>query len=254
METLAARMSARSQTILVWWALIFMVIYAAAFIGLLKMVPPPPPTLTPDEVAAFYAKNAMSIKLGAMIASWTSAFMVPLAVVIAVQLARLEKGAPVWSIAQFAGGILMSLFLVLPPLFWGIAAFNPARPAEVTALMHETALLTLVTTDQFYIFQMVAIGYVSLTQKADPHSPFPRWMGYYTLWAALMFEVGAIAFLPKTGPFSWSGLFVFWSPFVIFFTWMTVLAVCLLRAIRLQRGGEQLGPLATSEALSETVS
>jgi len=50
-----------------------------------------------------------------MIASWTSAFMVPLAVVISVQLARLEKGAPVWSIAQLAGGILMSLFLVLRP-------------------------------------------------------------------------------------------------------------------------------------------
>ena len=137
--------------------------------------------------------------------------------------------------------------------FWGIAAFNPSRPAEVTALMHETALLTLVTTDQFYIFQMIAIVYVSLTQKTDPHSPFPRWMGYYTLWAALMFEVGAIAFLPKTGPFSWSGLFVFWCPFLIFFTWMTVLAVCLLRAISLQRRAEQRAPSMTSEALSETV-
>src|SRR5262249_9513362 len=92
METLAARMSARSQTILVWWALIFMAIYAAAFIGLLKMVPPPPATLPPEAVASFYARNALSIRLGAVIASWTSAFAVPLAVVISVQLARLEKG------------------------------------------------------------------------------------------------------------------------------------------------------------------
>jgi hypothetical protein len=254
METLAARMSARSQTILVWWALIFMAIYAAAFIGLLKMVPPPPATLPPEAVAAFYAKNALSIKLGAVIASWTSAFAVPFAIVISVQLARLEKGVPVWSIAQFAGGILMSIFLVLPPLFWGIAAFNPARPPEVTALMHETALLTLVTTDQYFIFQMVAIGYVSLTQKTDSRSPFPRWMGYYTLWAALMFEIGAVAFIPKSGPFSWNGLFVFWCPFLIFFTWLMVLSVCLLRAIRLQGRSAQLEPVVPSEALSHTVS
>src|SRR5262249_42925403 len=124
----------------------------------------------------------------------------------------------------------------------------------VTALMHETALLTLVTTDQYFIFQMVAIGYVSLTQKTDPHSPFPRWMGYYTLWAALMFEIGAVAFLAKSGPFSWNGLFVFWCPFLIFFTWLMGLSACLLRAIRAQRYGSPLEPLVSSEALSQTAS
>jgi hypothetical protein len=234
-------MSERSQTILVWWAVIFMSIYVVAFVGLLRMVPPPPPTLTPAEVAAFYMKNGLSVRLGAVIASWTSAFMVPLSVVISVQMARLEKGIPVWSIAQLAGGILMSIFLVLPPLFWGIAAFSPARPPEVTALMHETAMLTLVTTDQFYIFQMIGIVYVSLTQKVDPDSPFPRWMGYYTLWAALIFEVGAIAFIPKSGPFAWNGLFVFWFPFLVFFTWLVVVSNRLLVAIRLQARRNKTG-------------
>jgi hypothetical protein len=231
-------MSERSQTILVWWSLVFMSIYVAAFVGLLRMMPPPPATWSPVEVAAFYTRNALPVRYGAMIASWTSAFMVPLAVVISVQMARLEKGMPVWSIAQFAGGILMSIFLVLPPMFWGIAAFNPSRPPEVTALMHETALLTLVTTDQFYKFQMIGIAYISLTQTSDAHSPFPRWFGYYTIWAALMFELGAIAYIPKTGPFAWNGILVFWCPFLIFFTWIVVIAVKLLVAIRWQRQGE----------------
>ena len=219
---------------MLWWGLIFMLIYGFTLWLLMGMVPPPAATLPPSEVAAFYLDKGISMKLGAMIASWTSAFMVPFTVVVSVQMLRLEKGVPVWSILQFAGGILMSIFLVLPPLFWGVAAFNASRSPEITALMHELGMLTLTTTDQFYIFQMVAIVYISFTQKADPNSPFPRWMGYFTAWAALMFEVGAIAFIPKTGPFSWNGLFVFWCPFVIFGTWVAVMTISMLQAIKRQ--------------------
>ena len=228
-------MTERAQTIMIWWALIFMTIFGFAWWGLLDMMPPPPATWTPNEVAAFYVEHGFKIKLGALIASWTSAFMVPFSVVVAVQMARLEKGTPVWSILQFAGGILMSIFLVLPPIFWGIAAYSPERAPEVTALMHEIAMLTLVTTDQFYIFQMVAMAYVSLTQTADAHSPFPRWIGFFTIWSALIFEVGAIAFIPKTGPFSWNGLFVFWFPLVIFGAWVTTISVSMLQALKRQQ-------------------
>ena len=228
-------MTERAQTIMIWWGLIFMLIFGTAWWSLLGMMPPPPATLTPDEVAAFYMANSFKIKLGAAISSWTSAFMVPFSVVVAVQLSRLEKGVPVWSILQFAGGLLMSIFLVLPPIFWGVAAFSPARLPEATALMHELSLLTLTTTDQFYIFQMIAITYVSLTQTVDPQSAFPRWLGWFTLWAAVIFEVGALAFMFKSGPFSWNGLFVFWFPLVIFGTWVTTMSVSMLQAIGRQR-------------------
>lgn len=42
-----------------------------------------------------------------------------------------------------------AMFLVLPPLLWGVAAFNPGRAPDVTALMHEFANLMLVTTDHY---------------------------------------------------------------------------------------------------------
>jgi len=227
-------MTERGQTIMIWWGWVFMIIYGFTLWGLLNMLPPPPATLTADQVAAFYTTNGFDIRLGALIASYTSAFMVPISVVIAIQMARLERGVPVWSILAFAGGILMSMFLVFPPLLWGVAAFTPSRAPEVTALMHELGTLTLVTTDQFYIFQMVAMAYVSLTQKVDPNSPFPRWYGYLTIWIALMFEAGAIAFIPKTGPFSWNGLFVFWSPLTLFGIWVSITSVKILQALKQQ--------------------
>jgi hypothetical protein len=228
-------MSERAQTIMIWWGLIFMYIYCFTLWGLLDMMPPPPAGLSADEVAQFYTQNSLAIRLGAVIASWTSAFGVPFAVVMALQLARLEKGVPAWSVLAFAGGILMTMFLVLPPIFWGVAAFSPERMPEITALMHELGTLTLVTTDQYFIFQMVPIAYIALAWPADANSPFPRWIGYFTIWAAMMFELGAIAFIPKSGPFAWNGLFVFWCPLIIYGTWVTAMSVSMLRALGRQR-------------------
>lgn len=228
-------MTHRGQTVMIWWALVTMLIFGLSMWQLLGMVPPPGANLPADEVAAFYRAGAFRIKLGAMICSWVSAFAVPFAVVITAQMMRLEKGIPFWSIMQLAGGMLMSIFLVLPPLFWGVAAFNADRAPEITALMHQLAMLTLVTTDQFYIFQSIAIAVICFTRKPDPLSPFSRPLGYFTVWAAIMFELGALAFMFRTGPFSWSGLFVFWFPFCIFGAWIGVMASALLGAIKRQR-------------------
>lgn len=227
-------MSIQAQRILVWWALAFILIFGLSYGFLIHLLPLPRATLTADEVALFYRQNSFEIRLGAVICSWVSAFMVPLAVVIGVQMARLEQGIPIWSILEICGGCLMSLFLVLPPMFWGIAAFSPERPHEITLFMHEFANLTLVTSDQFFIFQNVAIAYVALTQRIDSNSPFPRWMGYFTIWASFMFEAGALGFLSRTGPFAWNGLFVYWIPLIVFGTWFFVMAFMLLRALRHQ--------------------
>lgn len=228
-------MTENAQKIMIYWGLAFMYIFGFTVWGLLKMMPPPDANLSEQAVGLFYQQNSFDIRLGAMISSWTSAFMVPFSAAAAIQLARLEKGTPAWSILAFAGGIMMSIFLVLPPLFWGVAAFTVERAPEVTTLMHELGMLTLVTTDQFFIFQMIPMAYVSLTRTHDSQSGFPRWLGYLTLWIAIIFEVGALAFMFKAGPFSWNGIFVFWFPLVTFGFWVTVTSFHLLRALSRQQ-------------------
>jgi hypothetical protein len=228
-------MSEKSQIILVWWTIFSTIVFGLAWVFLIRLMPLPAPTLSAGDVARFYAENTLGIRLGATICSWTSAFLVPITVVVSVQLARLEKGVPVWSILYFAGGILTSIFLVIPPVLWGVAAFTPTRPPEVTLVFHELAILMFVTTAQFFIFYMVALVVVTLSQANDPRSPFPRWFGYLTIWVALITEVGAVGYLTKHGPFAWNGLFVFWLPFGIGFAWLAMLAILLLRALKLQK-------------------
>ncbi len=90
-----------------------MYIFGLSFWGLLKMMPPPDANLSEAQVANFYLQHGFQIRVGAMISSWVSAFGIPIAVVSSIQLARLEKGTPVWSILSFAGGLMMSIFLSL---------------------------------------------------------------------------------------------------------------------------------------------
>jgi hypothetical protein len=42
----------------------------------------------------------------------------------------------------------------------------------------------------------------------------------------------------KQGPFAWNGLFVFWLPFGVFFSWIVIMTALLLKAI--DRGDNQV--------------
>jgi hypothetical protein len=226
--------SANAQRALIWWGLVFMAIFGLAWRFLLHMLPPPGPTWPAARVAQWYVLHGTEIKLGATIASWTSAFMVPLTIPVAVQMSRHEKGVPIWSILAVSGGVMMSVFLALPPVFWGVAAFTPTRAPEITNTFHELGLLTLVTTDQYYIFLWVAVAVICLIPNTVVHTPFPRWFGYFTIWNALMLEAGGIAFNVRTGPFAWNGLLVFWVPLSLFVMWLIVLSVLIFKAINKQ--------------------
>ena len=227
-------MSERSQKWVVWWGIVFAVIYGLALWLLLDMVPPPSANMSANAVAHWYQVRHTKIEIGAAIGSWTGAFMVPFAAVVGIQMLRQERGGKIWTALTLTSGTLMSIFLAMPPLFWGVAAFTPSRAPQITQLMHELGTLTLTTTDQFYIFMWVAVTVIALLPTNVKHSPFPRWFGYFTAWTAVMFEAGVFSFLTKTGPFAWNGLLVFWSPLTLFGLWLAVASYLLLHNLNLQ--------------------
>src|ERR1700757_711299 len=226
--------SERSQIVIVWWALVFAVIFGVAFAFLLHMVPPPDAHKSAEWVRAWYQHRSTDIKIGATISSYSSAFLVPLFAVIGMQIARCENGKPIWAVMTVTGGSLAAIFLVLPPMFFGVAAFTPGRDADATAVMHQLGVLTLVTTTQFFLFAWVAMIVVSLHPRFEKTSPFPRWYGYLNGWLAMMFELGALAYNFDTGPFSWNGLFVFYSPFTLFSVWIGLTSYFLLTSLKCQ--------------------
>lgn len=248
--------SERSQHAILWWGITFAIIYAVAFIFLLEQMPLKDPAWSAEQVAAWYNEDAGQIKWGAVLASWTGAFMLPILTVLAIQMARVETGGwKIWSALTLVSGAMMSLFLMLPPMFWGVAAYTaPRNDPEVTTVMHELASLTMTTTDQFYIFAWIAVTVIALRPATQlvKNNPFPRWWGYLSLWITIMFEAGAIAFIPRSGPFAWNGLLVFWSPFVLFTIWITIQSWLMFRALRGQVA--EPDPERASDEATATVS
>jgi hypothetical protein len=231
--------SLASQRAILWWGVILAIVYGLAFLFLLQQVPLKNPQWSSEEVAQWYVANRTKVKWGAVICSWSGCFMMPIWAVFAAQMARVEPGRwKVWSALTLASGTLMSIYLALPPMMWGVAAYTaPRKNSEVTTLMHELASLTMTTTDQAYVFAWVAVTVIALrpaTQRIK-NNPFPRWWAYGSLWITFMFEAGAFAFLPRTGPFAWNGLLVFWSPFALFTIWIIIQSNLCFRAIRAQR-------------------
>ena len=226
--------SLRSQIFLVWWSLIFTIIFTLALIFLLGIVPPPDATMTSEEIKTWYQDNDTSIKAGAAVCGITSAFFVPLSAVIAAQVRRHETGYPIWSQLVLISGGLTAMFLVLPPIAFGAAAFTPGRSADATAVMHQFGLLMLVTTDMWYVFMWVALIVVSLRSHSLLNCAFPRWYGYLCIFSMTVFEFGVFGFLTRTGPFAWDGAVVWWAVFGIFFLWIIVSGVLLLQSLKRQ--------------------
>lgn len=227
-------MSERRQVAMLWWSIALATLFTFAVGFLMHMIGPPSAGWSADEIAKFYSENASSVRIGATLASWSAMFLLPLWAVIAAQVHRQETGAPILTIMTATGGSIMGLFLVLPPIFWGVAAFTPTRNPEITATMHELGVITLVTTDQVYIFPFVALVLICLAPQRAPHSPFPRWLGYYSAFAALVFEAGAFAYNFRSGPLSWNGLIAWWVPLAAFGTWIPIVVALLLKALKAQ--------------------
>ena len=78
--------------------------------------------------------------------------------------------------------------------------------------------------------QNIAIGAAIVGDKsANPI--FPRWVGFFNFWVAILFIPGALIPFFKSGPFAWNGLFSFWIPATVFGVWFIVMLTMLLKAI-----------------------
>lgn len=229
----------RTQKFILWWVIAFGVIYPVVGVTMLPMIPPLPPEWSADQVATWFQEHATRVTTGALICSWVSAGWAPLFVIVAQQMRRheiLQNKMPIWSPIIAVTGGLTSIFLVLPPLFWGVCAWTPTRAPEITLMLHQLATLSMITTDQFFIFGWVGICIVCLTptKVPVPHTPFTRNFGYFFIWATLLEEFSALAWLSKSGVVSWNGVLPWWVPIITTAVVIPVLIIVMFRAINAQ--------------------
>lgn len=69
-----------------------------------------------------------------------------------------------------------------------------------------------------FLFTLVSIAVATFVDDSDK-PVFPRWFGWFSLFALIAFLPGQTLFFFRSGLFAWNGIFGWWMPFIDFFGW-----------------------------------
>ncbi len=152
---------------------------------------------------------------------------------IAVQLRRIKNVDPIWTYTQITAGVAGSVIIVIGAMLMTAVAFRPDRSPEILYALFDLAWVMVVMPAAPAVLQICAIGFAILS--GDARKPFyPRWLGYFNLWIAILFIPGALISYFKSGPFAWDGLVTFWIPAVFFGAWFLLMTIMMLRRVGIE--------------------
>ena len=227
-------MNARSQILCAWCGILCPLVM---FIGLWPAAgffPPHLPSASADEIAAIYQRDATGIRIGMIAILIAGALYAPFTAAIAAQMRRVEhQRTPVLTYTQLAAGIASILLFIVPAMIWTAAAFRPERNPEITQALNDLGWLFFVMPFVLGFTQNLALGFTIIGDKR-PKPVFPRWLGYFNFWIALLFVPGCMVTFFKDGPFAWNGLLAFWLPATVFGPWFFVVSIFVMKAAKQQ--------------------
>jgi hypothetical protein len=230
--------SRRIQVFCTWCGPAFVLCLFGGWGLLGGFIPLIPPSDSAAEVVAVYATNPTLHRFGLVVAMAGAFLTLPFALAISMQMRRTELRTPILSVLQFASGLIVTVVLLIPLLLFAGNAFRPERSEELTMLVNDLSYIMLILPWPPLLGQLGAIAVAVLTDRR-PVPVFPRWVGYYSLWVAVLLLPASMILFFKTGPFAWTGVIGFWIPAVVFGTWYLVMTPLLLRAIK-QEASEDL--------------
>ena len=202
----------------VWCGFLFLLSYIIGLWLLSGFVPAHAPTATAAEIAAIYKANADGIRLGMVFVMIAAGFYLPWTVTLSALIKRMEGNSSFLSQTQLIGGLAASMFFVLPALIWQVAAYRVDRSPELSLMLNDMGWILTVTPDPPFFVQFIPLLVAIFINRSTP-APFPRWMGWATLWANVLYSPAMAAYFFKSGPFAWNGLFPFWLPLSTFVVW-----------------------------------
>jgi hypothetical protein len=231
-------MNRRVQIYCAWAGPVLVVLAGLGLTVFAQLIPANSPDASAGQIAREYVDNEVGIRIGLSMTMYAMGLLVPWGIAVATQLRRAVPQHPVLFHIQVAcsiGGTMLGVMFVLAG---GLAAFRAGEIApETTQLLNDLMWFCWVFPGSYFIVWNVAVGAgVLLDRHEEP--VFPRWAGYVSIWAALLYVPGFLGIFFKTGPFAYNGVFVWWLPTVAFFAWIVLMAGLTIRAINRQPGGD----------------
>ncbi|WP_372516614.1 hypothetical protein [Mycolicibacterium flavescens] len=199
--------------------------------------PPLSPTMTPEEVAVFFANNVTGIIGVAILCNLIACSLVPLFAVTAVQMSRIGTSSNVFTYAyMLCVGIGLTAF-ILADYCWAMAAFRPERDPQLISLLNDMAWFFFIAPVGTIIVANACLA-ISIYLDARPDPVFPRWVAHFNIVTAALLVPSAFSFLNKTGPLAWDGALSFTLRLSVFACYVAVMFVVLVGVVNRQ-GREQ---------------
>lgn len=186
---------------------------------------------SPDEVVRKLTENLLAIRIGSAFMLLGFTLFAPFGAGIAAQTRRSER-APGFSYAQLIIAACSTTVAMLVAFAWALMVFRPdaSEPTLVQFIADTAYFLALFSAPVFGAWcVMIAL---SILFANEGEEPFPRWVAFANLWAALLYVPGMLVLFFKHGLFSYHGIVGLWIPIVAFFLWVLVMCVAMFQAVR----------------------
>jgi hypothetical protein len=213
-----------------WSGIGCLILLAIGFVGLARFVPPPSPHESAHQIARMFGDHTTAIRFGLIISMVSATLLMPFAVSIFTHMRRAEGRHPALAYIQLCLGTLFVFEFLYLIFFWQVAAFRPDRPAAVIQTLNDMGWIPFVGLTSTFTLQSLVYGLAIILDKR-PTPVFPRWLGYYNLWAALMFTPGTFDVFFHTGPLAWNGLVAFYIPVAVFASWLIINPIYLAKRV-----------------------
>jgi hypothetical protein len=212
------------------WSGIAWVICAGAGFGGSGLLPVQAASTAPAELAGYLSDMKHQILIGMLmllIGGFT--FLLTWSMTLAYQVRKYADPSPMAFYVLFAAGMIGAIIGMLCGVIGSAMAFRvDTLSPDTTQLLYDLIwFLFLIPWPPFMLWQLVT-GFAILSDR-NTGVMFPRWIGYFSLWAAALEIFSALSVFFYDGPFSYNGLVTFWVPGVSFFVWVLVFAVVQIR-------------------------
>lgn len=223
-------MNTRTQRMCLWCGPLMAIVFFVGFGLIARFIPPPQPALSATEIADLYRQHSLRIRLGVQMAMWAGVLCVPWVIAVGLQMKRIEGRFAPLAYVQIALGLLLPLEFIVPLYFFQAAAYRPERSAEVVQALNDLGWLPFTGLVYTVVAQAIVIGAAILADKRTTPI-FPRWAGYFSIWAGLLMAPASLDVFFINGPLAWNGAIAWWVLLVAFFVWLIGLTVVTFQAI-----------------------
>jgi hypothetical protein len=213
-----------------WSGTLCLITMAIGFIAIAGFVPTRSPGQSAMETAQFIIEHRDRIRWGMIVAMFSSSLLMTYAVSMAIHMRRIEGRYPALAMIQFGLGAIFVLEFIYLLFFWQTATFRVDRAPELIQLLNDMAWIPFVGLTSTAVVQVACFGIAVLLDNRE-RPIFPRWLGYYNLWVALMFTPGTFNVFFHHGPLAWNGIVAWYLPLAVFASWMIINPIYLSKAV-----------------------